>query len=734
MNKLVVYWILAGSLGFTILPWYLVDDGFFSFYWLLEYDIDYYGSGFLKGLFYNNWLLPILIPLFLPLILLSSKVRFNPKIYSNIFLFSGIVGFTYFFIQGFSIGIRGWNYEFYENIFGEVGRQYGVGIGAVLTVATFIFYITHGLSSRGWLNGDNFIVGSIWFIIILVSLFVFFPILTMFNKAFISPEGSYQLLNFSNKFVNKGIWGIDCLYSAYSCGVVWNTIFMGILTAFSSTFLGLGFALLIVRTNFKFKKLIRLLSILPIITPPFVIGLAIIILFGRSGAVSGFLDWGFNIEPSRWIYGLLGIWFAQTLAFTPISFLVLIGVVESISPSMEEASQTLRASRWKVFKTVTFPLMRPGIANAFLLGFIESLADFGNPLVLGGDYDVLSTEIFFAVVGAQYDESRAAVLAIILLSLVLIAFLLQNQWLGKKSYVSITGKGDSGVNSILPTSVKFLVYFIIIPWSLMTFVIYLMIIFGGFVEMWGVNHSFTLKHYIEAFSVHITETRDILWTGTAWNSFSVTFFVAIFSAPPTAAIGILTAYLLTRHKFKGKNAFEFGTMLSFAIPGTIIGVSYVFAFNTPPIEITGTGIILIISFVFRNMPVGVRAGIAAMNQLDPHLDEASSTLNASSFQTFKNIILPLLKPAIVASLVFSFVRAMTAISAVIFLVSANYDLATSYILGRLENNDYGLAIVYASALIVVMLITIVIMQLLVGKRKLGRRELSDNQLQGNLGG
>ena len=174
-------------------------------------------------------------------------------------------------------------------------------------------------------------------------------------------------------------------------------------------------------------------------------------------------------------------------------------------------------------------------------------------------------------------------------------------------------------------------------------------------------------------------------------------------------------------------------MLSFAIPGTIIGVSYVFAFNTPPIEITGTGIILVISFVFRNMPVGVRAGIASMNQLDPHLDEASTTLNASSFQTFKNIILPLLKPAIIASLVFSFVRAMTAISAVIFLVSANYDLATSYILGRLENNDYGLAIVYSSVLIVTMLITILIIQLVIGKRKLGRRDQTANLIQGNAG-
>jgi iron(III) transport system permease protein len=260
-----------------------------------------------------------------------------------------------------------------------------------------------------------------------------------------------------------------------------------------------------------------------------------------------------------------------------------------------------------------------------------------------------------------------------------------------------------------------------------------MIMFGGFVEMWGVDHSFTFKHYIEAFSIDWVKERGLLWTGTAWNSFNTTFAIAIISALPTAAIGILTAYLLTRHKFKGKNAFEFGTMLSFAIPGSVIGVSYVFAFNVPPLELTGTGIILVIAFVFRNMPVGVRAGMAAMNQLDPHLDEASSTLNASSSQTFRNIILPLLKPAITASLVFSFVRAMTAISAVIFLVSANYDLAVSYILGRLENNDFGLAIVYSSALIVVMLFTILLMQLIIGKRKLGRRDQSAGILQGNLG-
>ena len=731
MRKIVIGWIFIGSLGVFILPWYMINDGFFSFSWLFEYELENYGPSIFFALSEKKWLLPLVGPLIFPIILLFFKS--SRRTYSNIFLISGILGFVYFFLQGYAIGIRGWNYQIFETLFGEVDRQFGIGIGAVLTISTFIFYVTHGLASRGWLNGDNFIVGSIWVVIILVSIFVFIPILNMFDRAFIGSEGIRTLASFSDRFINKGLWGLDCVFSNVNCGVVWNTLTMGILTAFSSTFLGLGFALLIARTNFKFKKLFKVLSVLPIITPPFVIGLAIIILFGRSGAVSTFLEWGFEVERSRWIYGLSGIWFAQTLAFTPISFLVLIGVIESISPSMEEASQTLRASKWQVFKTVTFPLIRPGLANAFLLGFIESLADFGNPLVLGGDYNVLSTEIFFAVVGAQYDESKAAVLAIILLSMVLIAFYVQNQWLGKKSYVSITGKGDSGFYAELPKSVKNFIYFVVVPWGLLTLVIYLMIMFGGFVEMWGVDHNFTLKHYINAFSVTFDEKIGLHWTGTACDSFSNTFWVAVLAAPSTAAFGILTAYLLTRHNFMGKRAFEFGTMLSFAIPGTIIGISYIFTFNTPPIEITGTGIILIIAFVFRNMPVGVRAGIASMNQLDPHLDEASATLNASSYQTFKNIILPLLKPAIIASLVFSFVRAMTAISAVIFLVSARYDLATSYILGRLENNDYGLAIVYSSALIVVMLITIVVIQLIVGRRKLGRRDQYVDLMQGNSG-
>jgi iron(III) transport system permease protein len=256
----------------------------------------------------------------------------------------------------------------------------------------------------------------------------------------------------------------------------------------------------------------------------------------------------------------------------------------------------------------------------------------------------------------------------------------------------------------------------------MSLIVYGMILFGGFVETWGYKHNFTLKHYISEFSLYWSEEYGLMWEGAAWNSFWTTLQISVISAPLTAGLGLLIAYILVRQKFWGKDIFEFLTMLSFAVPGTVIGVGYILAFNIPPIEITGTGVILVVCFIFRNMPTGIRAGIAAMSQLDPSLDEASLTLGARSFTTFRRILLPLLRPALIAALVFGFVRAMTAISAVIFLVSADYDMATSYILGRVEFGDYGLAIAYSSVLILVMLGAIGLIQFAVGKRELGRRD------------
>lgn len=711
--------LALGGAALTLVPWYRIEGGFFGFGWPADFpSAADTAPGLLQIVIHGRpWLAGVVV-LFL-LACLARAAR-EPTRRGSLFAWIGALGVLFLTLQGLAIGFSGWTWTISETLFGMLADgQPSMGAGAVLMVLVFVLLFALGLAERGAMKGDAFIVSSIAVLVFLVTVFVFYPIGSMLIGAVQDFDGSFNPDGFIRNMQDTGIWSLDCVLGDERCGVAWRTLFLAILTAFGSTMLGLAFALVATRTRFPFKKGLRLLTVLPIITPPFVIGLALTLLFGRAGVITEGLSSLFGIEPGRWLYGLTGIWIAQVLSFTPISFLVLIGVVEGVSPSMEEASQTLRADRWRTFWRVSLPLMKPGLANAFLIGFIESMADFGNPLVLGGSHGVLSTEIFFAVVGSQNDPSRAAVLAIVLLCFTLSAFLAQRFWLSGKNFATVTGKGDSGAHIALPRGLSIAAHSVVVPWMAFTLVVYGMILVGGFVKTWGLDNSLTLDHYARAFSLGF-ENGGIAWTGVAWNSFWTTMEIALVSAPLTAAVGLLTAYIIVRQKFAGRNVFEFALMMSFAIPGTVIGVSYIMAFNLPPVEMTGSALILIACFVFRNMPVGVRGGIAAMSQLDKSLDEASLTLHADSFRTIRRVILPLLRPAITAALVYSFVRAITSISAVIFLVSAEYNMATSYIVGLVENGEYGVAIAYSSMLIVVMITVIAGFQLAVGERRLRR--------------
>ena len=715
-------WLVLGWAGFALLPWHLPSDA--NWYdWVIGYSAQ--GPRTALGLAWSGgawWLAPITLAL---VIAAWPLVRYGREQASGMLAGAGIGGLALVVIQGFAIGLRGWNWSVLADLLGTEGpSQAGMGPGAGLVSTAFLMLLCQGLAGRGWCRGDAFIVGSIGVVVALTVIFVLFPVVIILTSAFRDDEGAFALAQFADKFFDRSVWGLDCLGSTLRCGVAWNTLILAIAVGFGATALGLAFALVATRTGRRFAGMLRVLAVLPIITPPFVIGLALILLFGRSGSVTALLaDW-FGIAPSRWIYGWPGILIAQLLAFTPIAFLVLVGVVQAISPSLEEAAQTLRAGRWRVFATVSFPLIRPGLANAFLLSFVESMADFGNPLVLGGNFDVLSTKIFFAVVGAAHDQSRAAVLSIVLLGFTLAALMLQYAWLGQRAYTTVTGKGEGGLPLALPRRVAWLCYAVVVPWA----IVYAIIMAAGFIRSMGRDYTLTLAHYLTGFRIEAV-SGGLFFSGSAWNSLFATLEIAALAAPLTAATGLLIAYLLTRQHFAGRRVFEFTTMLSFAIPGTVIGVSYILAFNVPPVEITGTAFILIVCFVFRNMPVGVRAGIAALSQIDRSLDEASLTLGAGSAMTLRRVVLPLLRPAITASMVYSFVRAMTAVSAVIFLVSAEWNMATTYIVGRVEAGEFGLAIAYSSVLILVMLAVIRLVDLLVGERNLGRRTTGETAVQ-----
>ncbi|NKE45639.1 iron ABC transporter permease [Roseomonas frigidaquae] len=625
------------------------------------------------------------------------------------------------FGAGYAIGLNGLQWGWLAPLLGAPPAQPSLGWGAFLVLAGGIGLFAAGQAARGRFGADAFVAFLVCSCGFLLLLFVFLPLVNMLSAA-LYEDGRLAPAAFGARLVAPEAWSLACLSTHAGCGVVWNTLLLATLTAVISTLLGLAFALLAVRGGARGKVsagAFRAMTILPLITPPFVVSLALIVLFGRTGIVTGFMwDW-FDIPRSRWIYGLPGVLLAQVLAQAPIAFLLLDGALRAISPSLEEAASTMGARRMRVFCSVTWPLLKPALAASFLLAFVESLADFGNPLVLGGDFDVLSTRIFFAIAGARHDPGRAAALALLLLAITFGAFALQALWLGKRRYTTVTGKGDSGIPAALPAGLKLTCAAVAWPWMIFTAAVYGIILVGGFVHDIGRGDlSFTWRHLGTGFEVGWFDGPAFI--GSAWDSLFTTIQVAAISAPLTAGLGILLAWLIARQNFPGRRGLEFMTMLSFAIPGTVVGVSYIMAFNVPPVELTGTALILVICFVFRNLPVGVRGGIAALAQIDKSLDEASATMGGGAFQTLRRVVLPLLRPAIVTALAYSFVTAMTAVSAVIFLVSARHNLATVYIVGRVEAGEMALAIAYSTVLIVIMLVTVLGIEKLVGRARLGR--------------
>jgi len=695
-------WLLAGLAGLLLLPWYAAPDVAWAH--LLQHLADEAASanGVAQALRFDR---PWLAAAPLGLAIAACALRCAPgRAQGRLLLLGGAVLVGGLAFSGFAI--KG---------------QPGMGAGAAATLAAGLMLASVGIARTGRFRGDVFVAASVVGCSALLVVFIAWPVTRALWAAFLGEEGQLSLPALWQRIGNARVWGLGCIAGGTQCGAAWNTLALALLTAAGTTVLGTMLALLSERDHPRLRRPLRVLAVLPIITPPFVVGLGLILLFGRAGVVNELLAALFGVEQTRWFYGMFGVWIAQMFAFTPIAFMIMRGVVQGIAPSLEEASMVLRAGRERTFWYVTLPLLKPGLANAFLVGFIESIADFGNPIVVGGQFSVLSTEIFFAIVGAQFDQGRAAALAWVLMFFALAVFALQRGLLGKRSFTTVGGKGDAGIPMPLPPAIARAVRWTALPWVGFTLVVYLFALAGGFVQLWGRDYTPTFKHFNTAFALEWSQW-GIVWAGTAWSSLFTTVKLAGIAAPITAVTGLLIAWLLARTRFRGQALFEFAALLAFAIPGTVLGVSYVLAFNVPPLELTGTAYIVVLCFVFRNLPVGVRAGTAAFKQLDPSLDEASLMLRASTAGTLRHVVLPLLKPAFVAALVYSFVRAMTTVSGVIFLVTAETELATTYIIGRVGQGDYGVALAYSTALMLLMSLATGLIQWLVGERRLGRRK------------
>lgn len=529
------------------------------------------------------------------------------------------------------------------------------------------------------------IVGFALAALFLMTLtFVAYPLFEALRLSFLE-NGKFSL----------SIWK-TILNSEGYMSALWGSLKLGCWTATFSTIVGFLFAFVVSRTNAPCKKLISTMGVLPVISPPFSLTLSIILLFGNNGL---FTRWLRLIGLNFSIYGLPGLVLVQTMGMFPIAFLTLSGVLQAIDSTYEEASLNLSAGRFKTFSSITFPLAIPGLLSAWLLVFTTSLADFANPLLLAGDLRVLSLESYIEVTGMN-RLGHGAALSILLLLPTLTAFLAQRFWVAKRSYVTVTGKPSGRITELTTPIVRRILVTIIFVIVFFLILLYGTIFAGCFVKNWGIDYTFSLENITEA----ITRSTDALFD---------TVTLAAAATPIAGITAMIAALLIVRRKFHGKRLLEMLLMTPFALPGTLLGISYILAFNHAPIILVGTAAIIIINYVIRELPVGIEGGIASLRQIDPSIEEAATDLGADQATVFRTIVLPLVRPAFLSSLSYTFVRSMTAVSAVIFLISARWYHITVLIYNFSENLRFGLASVLSTVLIIIVFGAFGIMRLLV---------------------
>lgn len=552
---------------------------------------------------------------------------------------------------------------------------------------------------------DPFFTAIIWTLWVLLALFVLYPLACLFIRAFTLDSGVFSIQPL-----------LDVIGNSHNMRAFRNSLLLAAVVGLCGTLLGFLFALTATRSGLsaRWTRAIDTVNLLPLISPPFTISIAILFSFGSRGLITYDL---FGISQYS-AYGFTSTAAAEIITYFPVSFLTLRPILASIDSSMENAAFSMGASRWRVFRTMTIPLAMPGLLNAFLLLFAASLADFATPLILAGnEFPVLPTEAFLRITG-QFDLQGGALLAILLLVPAAIVYFVQRHWLAGRSYVTVSGKASQRTDvEILSPLARRVLFVICISITALILYFYLLLLYASLVMAFGANSDLTLNHYHTIF----TDGRKVIFD---------TLIIAAIAMPLGGFYGMLVGYIVTRRNFSGKRTLEVVTMLNYALPGTIIGIAYLLAFNDPPIDITGTALILIACYVFRYSPTGIRATVALLHQIDNSLEEASESMGAKSSLTFRRITLPLIMPAFFTGLGVMFIRSMTAISATIFLISISWNLITVRILENMTELDLGPAAAYS--ILVVVIVYVVLM--LIGYVLARLKAQSNGRLESILGG
>ncbi len=463
-----------------------------------------------------------------------------------------------------------------------------------------------------------------------------------------------------------------------------NTLMITFSSSMLAVFLGLLISLAVHRSRVPFRRLFHYTAVLNMISPPFVSAIVFIMLFGRRGLITNQLL-GLSVS----LVGPQMIVILQMLGNASIAYLVISNVLMGLDQNLEHSAMDLGASPTRVFFTITLPLLTPGLAAAGSLVFANVLADFGTPILVGGGYRVLASEAYIQIL-SNYNLGYAAALSVVLLFLSIWIFTVERVLLRQKLYFSTNVaervKDQEGTWQrklpFLPLVVGGASLF-----ALLVLVQFAALTAGAFTTVWGYDYSLSLRHFHKAGSQIASSLNNSLY-----------FAIRVALIGPL--LGITAAYFHQRSRGLWKSLMNFLALVPFAVPGTVMGISYVMAFHRPPIQLTGTAVVIIIICIVRELPISYNSAKAVLKQVASNLEEASRDLGATAWTTFTRIIIPILSPAYRAGMLHGFIHVMITIGAIIFLITPRYVTITFEIFRAVNSGRLGEGAAYAFTLIV----------------------------------
>ena len=512
-------------------------------------------------------------------------------------------------------------------------------------------------------------------IVVVFALFLVYPLFSLFISGFRDPDTQdFTLKNFLKFFQKK-----------YYYRTLWHSFLVTTCTTFLAIAIGAPLAYFTTVYKVKFKGFMDILVIISMLSPPFIGAYSWIVLGGRSGIITKFFHNVFGIETPS-IYGFGGILLVLTLKLYPFIYLYTKGALKKVDSSLIEASESLGCSPFRKITTIIIPLIAPTILAGSLLVFMNALADFGTPMLLGEGYTVMPVLIYNEFISEMGGKANfAAALAVILVIITGIMFLVQKYIVNKKSFTMsslrpLQEKKIYGVkNAILHVLVYFIVFLSIIP--------QVTVIFTSFKATKGAmfTDGFSLDSYRSIFKNLGTPILN-------------TFKFGIIGIIIIVFLAMFIAYITTRRRSWLTNIIDSMTMFPYIIPGSVLGITLLLAFNSKPILLSGTATIIIIAFVVRRLPYTLRSSAAILYQISPSMEEAAISLGDSPIKTFFKVTAIMMLPGVISGAILSWITVISELSASVILYTGNTRTMSVAIYTEVIRASYGTAAALATVL------------------------------------